>query len=97
MVQNSVVFEGKRKGAITLKPERQHPSKLVCMHFTSTSTCIKFLSQFYFLTSMDYSPWSEEQFRPFLKANKKEPYLRNQKGHACPPYLVGNYYKVDYS
>ena len=44
------VFEGKQKGAITPKPERSRPSKLVCMHFTSTSTCMKFLGKFYFLT-----------------------------------------------
>ena len=66
-------FEDKLKGAITPKPEKLHPSKLVCMHFTSTSTCMNFLSKFYFLTPMDYSPWSEGKFWPFLKANKKEP------------------------
>ena len=70
------------KVAITPKPERPHPSKLVCMHFRSTSTCFKFLSQLYFLTPMDYSPWSERKFWLFLKASKKESYLRNLKGHA---------------
>ena len=49
------VFEGKQKGVISPKPERPRPSKLVCMHFTSTSTCMNFLSQFYFLTPMDYT------------------------------------------
>ena len=48
------VFEGKQKGAITPKLERSHPPKLVSMHITSTSTCMKFLSQFYFLTPIDY-------------------------------------------
>ena len=38
-------FEGKQKGAITPKPERPHPPKLVCMHFTSSSTCINFLNR----------------------------------------------------
>ena len=27
----------------------------------------EFLSQFYFLTPMDYSPWSEREIWPFLK------------------------------
>ena len=46
-------FEGKQKGAKSPKPERSHTPKLVCMHFMSTSTCMNFLSQFYFLT-----PWT---------------------------------------
>ena len=50
----SAVFEGKEKGVISLKPERLRPPKLVCMHFTTTSTCMNFLSRFYFLTPMDY-------------------------------------------
>ena len=40
-------FKGKQKGAITPKPERPHPPKLVCMHVTSIPTCINFLSQFW--------------------------------------------------
>ena len=67
------VFEGKQKEAITPKSEGLRPPKLVSMHFTSTSTCMNFLSRFYFLTSMDYSPWSEGKFWPFLKAMKKKP------------------------
>ena len=55
------------------KLEGPRPPKLVSMHFTSTSTCMIFLSRFYFLTPMDYSPWSERKFLPFLKASKKEP------------------------
>ena len=34
------------KVAISSKPERPHPPKLVCMDVTSTPTCINFLSQF---------------------------------------------------
>ena len=34
------------KVAISLKPERQHSPKLVCMSLTSIPTCINFLSQF---------------------------------------------------
>ena len=67
------VFEDKQKGAITPKSEGPHPPKLFSMHFTSTSTCMNFLSRFYFLAPMDYSPWSEGKFWPFLKASKKEP------------------------
>ena len=75
MVQREIlaVSEGKQKGAITPIPEKPRPPKLVSMHFMSTSTCINFLSQFYFLTPMDYSPWSEGKFWLFLKASKKEP------------------------
>ena len=32
--------------------EWSRPQKLACMHFTSTSTCINFLSRFYLLTPM---------------------------------------------
>ena len=39
---------------ISPKLETSCPPKLACMHFGSTSTCMNFLSQFYFLTSMDY-------------------------------------------
>ena len=75
MVQREIlaVFEGKQKGAITPKLEKLHPPKLVSMRFTLTSTCMNFLSRFYFLTPMDYSPWSEGKFWLFLKASKKEP------------------------
>ena len=58
-----------------------HPPKLVCMHFTSTSTCMNFMSRFYFMTPMDYNPWSEGKFWSFLKADRKEPNLRNQSSH----------------
>ena len=34
------------KVAISPKPEMSHPSKLVCVYVTSTSTCMIFLSQF---------------------------------------------------
>ena len=65
------VFEGKQKGAKSPNPERPHPSKLVCIHFMSISTCMNFLSQFHFLTPMDYSPWSEREILDVLKANEK--------------------------
>ena len=73
MVEKEIlaVFEGKQKGAITPILERPRPPKLVSMHFTSTSTCMNFLSRFYFLTPMDYSPWSKRKFWPFLRPTKR--------------------------
>ena len=38
------VLKADKKGAKSSKPEKPHPPKLVCMHFTSTSTCMNFLS-----------------------------------------------------
>ena len=34
------------KVAISLKPEKSRPPKLVCMHLTSTPICINFLGRF---------------------------------------------------
>ena len=67
MVRREVlaVLKANEKGAKSPKPERLRPPKFVCMRFTSTSTCMNFLSQFYFLTPMDYSPWFEGKFWPF--------------------------------
>ena len=76
-------FEGKQKGDITPKPERLHPPKLVCMHFTSSSTCINFLNRFYFLTPMDYSPLFERGIWPFLRIAVS---LKSERPH--PPKLV---------
>ena len=55
---------------ISPKLERSRPPKLVCMHVTSISICINFLSRFRwikFLMTMDYSPWSEREIWPFLR------------------------------
>ena len=57
-----VVLKVLEKGTKSPKLEMPCPPKLVSMHFMSTSTCMNFLSQFYFLTPMDYSPWSEGKF-----------------------------------
>ena len=46
------------KVAISPKSERPHPPKLVCMHLTSTPTCMNFLTnsiQLNFFTTMDYN------------------------------------------
>ena len=41
------------KVAISPKPEKPHPPKLVCMHLTSTSTCMNFFSRFYLIQFFD--------------------------------------------
>ena len=41
------------KVAISPKPERSHPSQLVCMHVTSIPTCMNFLSQFRLIKFFD--------------------------------------------
>ena len=75
------------KVAISLKPEKVHPPKLVCIHLTSIPTCINFLSQFRSIEFFDdhglYSPWSEREIWPFLKVAIS---LKQEKVH--PPKLV---------
>ena len=41
------------KVAISPKPERSHPSQLVCMHVTSIPTCMIFLSRFRLIKFFD--------------------------------------------
>ena len=41
------VFGSNLKGAKSSKPKRSGQPKLVCTHYTSTPTCMNFLSQFY--------------------------------------------------
>ena len=48
----AILKELKQKGAISPEMERPCPPKLVCVHFASTSICMNFLRQFYFLTSI---------------------------------------------
>ena len=55
---NLAVFKGNRKGAKSSKPERPRQPKLVCMHYTSTPTCMNFWANSNwsnFLTPMDYN------------------------------------------
>ena len=57
------------KVAISPKPKRSHPPKLVCMYVTSTSTCMIFRAdskQLNFLMTMDCSPWVERENWPFF-------------------------------
>ena len=55
------------KVAISPKPKRSHPQKLVCMHLTSIYSCIKFLSRFQLIQFFDDHPWSEREIWPFVK------------------------------
>ena len=59
------------KVAVSPKPKRSHPPKLVCVDLTSIYSCMNVLSQFdrlNFLMTMDYySPWSEREIWSFLK------------------------------
>ena len=74
------------KVAISPKPERPHPPKLVCMNLTSIPACMNFLSSFRsikFLMTMDYSPWVEREIWPFLKVAIS---LKPESPH--PPKLV---------
>ena len=74
------------KVAISPKLERSCPSKLVCMHLTSISTCMNFFANFdrlNFLMTMDYSPWSEGEIWPFLKVA-----ISPKLEMSCPSKLV---------
>ena len=57
--------------AISPKPERPRPPKLVYMNLTSILTCMNFLSRFRSIKFLDdhglYSPWFEREIWPFLK------------------------------
>ena len=67
-----------------------HTKKLACMHFTLTSTCMNFLSWFYFLTPTDYSLWSKREIWPFFKGQRKGKNLWNWRGHThqnCFAYI----------
>ena len=78
------------KVAISPKPERAHPPKLVGMHYTSTPTCTNFLSRFksiQFFHYHGYSPWSKRKiWSNFKVAISPKP----ERPH--PPKLVYMYY-----
>ena len=78
------------KVAVSLKPEKSHPPKLVCMYVTSTTTCMIFLSQFRLIKFFDdhglYSPWVERENWPFLKVTISPKVERSR-----PPKLVCMY------
>ena len=83
------VIRGKRKGTITLKSDRPCPPKLVCMYITSTSIFINILSQFHFLTPMDYSPWYRKENFGFLWRQMKRSH--NSKTREVTPTKTGFY------
>ena len=41
------------KVAVSPKPKRSHPPKLVCMHSISMPTCLNFLSRFRYIEFFD--------------------------------------------
>ena len=74
------------KVAISPKPERLRPPKLVCMHMTSIYSCMNFLSQLQSIQFFDdhgHSPWSEREIWPFLKVA-----ISPKPERLCPPNLV---------
>ena len=64
------ILKANKKGTKSPKLEKPHPPILVSMYFTSTFACMNFLSRFYFLTPVDYSPWFERAIWPNLKRSK---------------------------
>ena len=64
------VLKANEKWTKSPKLEGSHPPKLVCMHFTSTSTCMNFLSQFYFLTPWTIVHGSKGKFGQIWKVAK---------------------------
>ena len=68
------------------KAKGLHTPKLDCMHVTSIPTCINFLSRFQSIKYFDphglYSPWSEREIWPILKASRNGQNLLNRRGHA---------------
>ena len=74
------------KVAISPKPERSRPPKLVCMHWHQSLLAWIFWAdsdQLNFLMTMDYSPWVEREIWPFLKV-AISPKLERSR----PPKLV---------
>ena len=73
--------------AVSPKPERSRPPKLVCMHVTSILTYINFLSRFQSIKFFDdhglYSPWVEREIWPFLRVAVSP---KPERSH--PPKLV---------
>ena len=73
--------------AISPKPEKPRPPKLVHMNISSIPTCMNFLSRFRLIKFFDdhglYSPWSEREIWPFLRV-AVSPKLERPR----PPKLV---------
>ena len=74
------------KVAISPKPKRVHPPKLVYMHVTSIPICMNFLSRFQSIRFFDdhgHSPWVKREIWPFLKVA-----ISPKPKRARPPKLV---------
>ena len=72
--------------AVSPKPERPRPSKLVCMHVTSIPTYMNFLNRFRSIKFFDdhgHSPWVKREIWPFLRV-AVSPKLERPR----PPKLV---------
>ena len=80
MISLGTSFISTSQWAKSLKPDKPHQPNLVSMHFTSSSTCMNFLSWFYFLT-----PWTIAMVRreilPFWGQVIKDQNLRNRRSH----------------
>ena len=75
------------KVAISPKPKRSHPPKMVCTHLTCVYTCMNFLSRFRSIEFFDdHSPWVKREIWLFLKVAIS---LKPKKSH--PPKLVCMY------
>ena len=79
------------KVAISPKPERARPPKLVNMHYTSTPTCTNFLSRFksiqFFHYHGLYSPWSKRKIWSNFKVA-----ISPKPERPRPPNLVHMHY-----
>ena len=87
--------------AVSPKPKRPHPPKLVYMHVTLTHTYIYFLGQFRSIKFFDdhglYSPWSEREIWLLLrvavspKSERPHPpksmYIHVTSIHTCMNFL----------
>ena len=58
------------KVAISLKPEKPCPPKLVCMHVMSIPTCMNFYLILFFDLYGLYNPWSERKIWPKMDVSK---------------------------
>ena len=83
----SMVEKKNFKVEISPKPERPHPPKLVRMHYTSTPTCIKFLSRFKSIQFFHYhglkSMVEKKNFKVEISPKPERPH---------PPKLVRMHY-----
>ena len=80
MFQNGNLDKFKKER--NLQNQKGHAHQIGLLAFCVNLYLHEFFEPILFFDPMDYSPWFEGKFWPFLKASKKEPNLRNQRGHA---------------